>query len=171
MGFFSKFFSKEKKETLDQGLSASKQSILSKIARAIASKKKVDDDFLDDLEEILITSDVGVDTTLAIIERLNARVKKDGYVDSDELTRLLSEETQALLADSDDSVSSPDFTLPQGCRKPYVIMVVGVNGAGKTSRLSIAMPDIKLCWARQIHSALPLSNSLGSGRTERMCLL
>ncbi len=78
MGFFSKFFSKEKKETLDQGLSASKQSILSKIARAIASKKKVDDDFLDDLEEILITSDVGVDTTLAIIERLNARVKKDG---------------------------------------------------------------------------------------------
>lgn len=135
MGFFSKFFSKEKKETLDQGLSASKQSILSKIARAIASKKKVDDDFLDDLEEILITSDVGVDTTLAIIERLNARVKKDGYVDYDELTRLLSEETQALLADSDDSVSSPDFTLPQGCRKPYVIMVVGVNGAGKTTTI------------------------------------
>lgn len=135
MGFFSKFFNKEKKETLDRGLSATKQGVLSKIARAIAGKKKIDDDFLDDLEEILITSDVGVDTTLAIIDRLNARVKRDGYVGTDELNKLLAEETQELLADSDDSVSAPDFTLPEGHRRPYVIMVVGVNGAGKTTTI------------------------------------
>ncbi|MDE5688171.1 MAG: signal recognition particle-docking protein FtsY [Paramuribaculum sp.] len=135
MGCFSKFFNKEKKATLDRGLSATKQGVLSKIARAIAGKKKVDDDFLDDLEEILITSDVGVDTTLAIIDRLNARVKRDGYVGTDELNSLLAEETQALLADSDDSVSAPDFTLPEGHRRPYVIMVVGVNGAGKTTTI------------------------------------
>ena len=135
MGFFSKFFNKEKKETLDRGLSATKQGVLSKIARAIAGKKKIDDDFLDDLEEILITSDVGVDTTLAIIDRLNARVKRDGYVGTDELNKLLAEETQGLLADSDDSVSAPDFTLPEGHRRPYVIMVVGVNGAGKTTTI------------------------------------
>lgn len=135
MGIFSRFFSKEKKETLDRGLTATKQGVLSKIARAIAGKNKVDDDFLDELEEILLTSDVGVDTTLAIIDRLSARVKRDGYVGTSELNRILVEETAALLSDSGSDVSAPDFTLPEGCRKPYVIMVVGVNGAGKTTTI------------------------------------
>lgn len=134
-GFFSKFFSKDKKDTLDRGLASSKQGVLSKIARAIAGKNKVDDDFLDDLEEILITSDVGVDTTLAIIDRLKARVKRDGYVGTEELNRLLTEEVQELLADADNTVSAPDFTLPEGSRRPYVIMVVGVNGVGKTTTI------------------------------------
>ena len=133
--FFSKFFSKEKKDTLDRGLSTSKQGVLSKIARAIAGKNKVDEDFLDDLEEILITSDVGVDTTLAIIDRLKHRVNRDGYMGTDELNSLLAEEVQALLADADNTVSSPDFTLPEGARRPYVIMVVGVNGVGKTTTI------------------------------------
>lgn len=133
--FFRKFFSKEQKNTLDRGLETSKKGVLSKIARAIAGKNKVDEDFLDDLEEILITSDVGVDTTLAIIDRLKERVKRDGYMGTDELNALLAEETQALLADADDSVSAPDFTLPEGARRPYVIMVVGVNGVGKTTTI------------------------------------
>lgn len=135
MGILSKFFSKEKKETLDRGLTTTKQGVFSKIARAIAGKNKIDDDFLDDLEEILLTSDVGVDTTLAIIDRLNARVKKDGYVGTEELNDLLVEETGALLSDSGEDVSGADFSLPEGCRKPYVIMVVGVNGAGKTTTI------------------------------------
>ena len=134
MGFFN-FFSKEKKETLDRGLERTKQGVFSKIARAIAGKKNIDDDFLDELEEIFVTSDVGVDTTLRIIERLQARVARDGYIGTSELNNLLCEEIAALLADSPDNMAGEDFTLPEGTRRPYVIMVVGVNGAGKTTTI------------------------------------
>ena len=134
MGFFN-FFSKEKKETLDRGLERTKQGVFSKIARAIAGKKNIDDDFLDELEEIFVTSDVGVDTTLRIIERLQTRVARDGYIGTSELNNLLCEEIAALLADSPDNMAGEDFTLPEGTRRPYVIMVVGVNGAGKTTTI------------------------------------
>lgn len=134
MGFFD-LFSKNKKETLDKGLERTKQGVFSKIARAIAGKKNIDDDFLDELEEIFVTSDVSVDTTLRIIERLQARVKRDGYVGTGELNRLLCEEIEGLLADKPDNASTDDFRLPANAPKPYVIMVVGVNGAGKTTTI------------------------------------
>ncbi len=135
MGFFDLFSKNNKKETLDKGLERTKQGVFSKIARAIAGKKNIDDDFLDELEEIFVTSDVGVDTTLRIIERLQARVKRDGYVGTSELNRLLCEEIEALLADKPDNASSDDFRLPASGSRPYVIMVVGVNGAGKTTTI------------------------------------
>ncbi len=138
MGFFDKIFSKEKnKETLDRGLERTKQGVFSRIARALTGKKQIDDDFLDELEEIFVTSDVGVDTTLRIIERLQARVARDGYVGTSELNRLLCEEIEALLADRPDNVAGEDFHLPEGARRPYVIMVVGVNGAGKTTTIGM----------------------------------
>lgn len=132
MGLF-KFFSKEKKETLDKGLAKTKESMFSKLSRAIAGKSKIDDDFLDDLEEILITSDVGVDTTLKIINRIESRVQRDKYVTSGELNNLLKEEIADLLMENN-SVDKEDFYLPED-RKPYVIMVVGVNGVGKTTTI------------------------------------
>ena len=118
MGFFS-FFSKEKKETLDKGLSKTKESVFGKIARAVAGKSKVDDEVLDNLEEVLITSDVGVETTLKIIKRIEKRVAQDKYVNT------LTE---------NNTVDSEEFTVPEG-KKPYVIMVVGVNGVGKTTTI------------------------------------
>lgn len=132
MGFF-KFFSKEKKETLDKGLEKTKESMFSKLSRAVAGKSKVDDSVLDELEEILITSDVGVDTTLKIIERIENRVAKDKYVTSSELNTILKEEIAALLMENN-SVDESDFSLPEN-RKPYVVMVVGVNGVGKTTTI------------------------------------
>ena len=136
MGFFSKFFSKENKETLDHGLERTKEGLIGKLTRAVAGKSKVDDDVLDNLEEVFVTSDVGVDTTLKIIDRLQQRVARDKYVGSSELNRLLREEVCALLAESDpDAPDRPDFTLPEGQRRPYVIMVVGVNGVGKTTTI------------------------------------
>lgn len=134
MGFF-KFFSKEKKETLDKGLERTKQGVFSKIARAVAGRSSIDDDFLDELEEIFITSDVGVETTLKIIERLQARVAKDKYVGTAELNRLLREEITSLLAENDNESTLEDFTLPQSAPRPHVIMVVGVNGVGKTTTI------------------------------------
>ena len=125
MGFFN-FFSKEKKETLDKGLSKTKESVFSKIARAVAGKSKVDDEVLDNLEEVLITSDVGVETTLNIIKRIEERVAKDKYVNTQELNKILREEIAALLTENN--------TVPEG-KKPYVIMVVGVNGVGKTTTI------------------------------------
>ena len=122
MGFFN-FFSKEKKETLDKGLSKTKESVFSKIARAVAGKSKVDDEVLDNLEEVLITSDVGVETTLNIIKRIEERVAKDKYVNTQELNKILREEIAALLTENN-TVDSDDFTVPEG-KKPYVIMVVG----------------------------------------------
>ena len=132
MGFFS-FFSKEKKETLDKGLSKTKESVFSKIARAVAGKSKVDDEVLDNLEEVLITSDVGVETTLNIIKRIEERVAKDKYVTTQELNRILREEFAALLP-ANNTMDTEDFSVPEG-KKPYVIMVVGVNGVGKTTTI------------------------------------
>lgn len=132
MGIFS-FFSKEKKETLDKGLSKTKENVFSKITRAIAGKKKVDDEVLDNLEEVLITSDVGVDTTLKIISRIEDRVARDKYVTTAELTAILREEIASLLTENH-TEDQEAFTVPEG-KKPYVIMVVGVNGVGKTTTI------------------------------------
>ena len=132
MGFFS-FFSKEKKETLDKGLSKTKESVFGKIARAVAGKSKVDDEVLDNLEEVLITSDVGVETTLNIIKRIEERVAKDKYINTQELNNILREEIAALLTENN-TIDSEEFSVPEG-KKPYVIMVVGVNGVGKTTTI------------------------------------
>ncbi|MDR1938959.1 MAG: signal recognition particle-docking protein FtsY [Tannerellaceae bacterium] len=132
MGIFG-FFNKEKKETLDKGLSKTKESVFSKLARAVAGKSKVDDDVLDNLEEVLITSDVGVDTTLKIISRIEKRVSKDKYVNAQELAVILREEIAALLSENN-TEDAGSFALPEDT-KPYVIMVVGVNGVGKTTTI------------------------------------
>ena len=134
MGLFSKFFSKEKKETLDNGLERTKQGFFNKISRAIAGKSKVDDDVLDELEEVFITSDVGVDTTLKIIDRLQKRVARDKFVSSSELNALLRDEICQLLAENNNESTDDDFTVPAG-HHPHVIMVVGVNGVGKTTTI------------------------------------
>ena len=132
MGLFS-FFSKEKKQTLDKGLSKTKEGIFGKIARAVAGKSKVDDEVLDNLEEVLVTSDVGVETTLNIIKRIEARVAKDKYVNTTELNNILREEIAGLLIDNN-TADLEDFSVPAN-KKPYVIMVVGVNGVGKTTTI------------------------------------
>ena len=132
MGFFS-FFSKEKKETLDKGLSKTKESVFGKIARAVAGKSKVDDEVLDNLEEVLITSDVGVETTLKIIERIEKRAAADKYMNATELNHILRDEIAALLTENN-SEDVDDFEAPIA-KKPYVIMVVGVNGVGKTTTI------------------------------------
>ena len=132
MGIFS-FFSKEKKETLDKGLSKTKENVFSKLTRAIAGKSKVDDEVLDNLEEVLITSDVGVDTTLKIIELIEKRVARDKYVTTQELTTLLRDEIATLLTENN-TEDAESFTVPED-KKPYVIMVVGVNGVGKTTTI------------------------------------
>lgn len=132
MGLFN-FFSKDKKETLDQGLSKTKESVFSKLSRAVAGKSKVDDEVLDNLEEVLISSDVGVETTLRIIERIENRVSRDKYVNTAELNLILKDEIAALLAENNsDSPADFDSVLPES---PYVIMVVGVNGVGKTTTI------------------------------------
>jgi len=133
MGIFGKFFSREKKETLDKGMEKTRTGVMDKIKRAVAGRSKVDDAVLDDLEEAFITSDVGVDTTLKIIERLQERVARDKYVNSDELNDLLCDEICGLLA-SNNNAEMEDFTVPAES-KPYVIMVVGVNGVGKTTTI------------------------------------
>ena len=133
MGFF-KFFSKENKETLDKGLERTKQGVFAKIARAIAGRSKIDDDLLDELEEVFITSDVGVDTTLRIIDRLKSRVERDKYTSTNELNHLLCEEISEMLAENDNESASEDFSVPDG-HHPHVIMVVGVNGVGKTTTI------------------------------------
>ena len=132
MGLFG-FFSKDKKETLDKGLSKTKESVFSKITRTLVGKSKVDDDVLDELENVLISSDVGVETTLKIIKRIENRASSDKYVNADELTRLLREEIAALLMENQ-SQDAEHFTIPE-TSKPYVIMVVGVNGVGKTTTI------------------------------------
>ncbi|TVZ55359.1 signal recognition particle-docking protein FtsY [Lutibacter sp. Hel_I_33_5] len=133
MSFFKKIFSKEKKETLDKGLEKSKSSFFGKLTKAVAGKSKVDDDVLDNLEEILVASDVGVDTTLKIIDRIEARVAKDKYVGTDELNQILREEIAGLLSETNVGNES-EFTIPAD-KKPYVLMVVGVNGVGKTTTI------------------------------------
>ena len=133
MSFFKKIFSKEKKETLDKGLEKSKSSFYNKLSKAVAGKSKVDDDVLDNLEEVLVTSDVGVDTTLKIIERIEERVSRDKYLGTDELNRILREEIAGLLSETNVGEAT-DFSIPEG-KKPYVLMVVGVNGVGKTTTI------------------------------------
>lgn len=132
MGLFD-FFSKQKKETLDKGLEKTKESMFSKLSRIVAGKSKVDDDVLDDLEEVLITSDVGVNTTLKIIGRIEDRVAKDKYVDAEELNGILRDEIAELLTENNTG-DVADFSL-EGQSSPHVIMVVGVNGVGKTTTI------------------------------------
>jgi len=133
MSFFKKIFSKEKKETLDKGLEKSKSSFLSKLGKAVAGKSSVDDDVLDNLEEILVSSDVGVNTTLKVIERIEERVAKDKYLGTDELNGILREEIASLLSETN-SGEETEYTIPAN-KKPYVLMVVGVNGVGKTTTI------------------------------------
>ena len=132
MGIFS-FFSKDKKENLDKGLSKTKENVFSKLTRIVAGKSRVDDDVLDDLEEVLITSDVGVETTLKIISRIENRIARDKYVNTNELTYILRDEITSMLT-SNNIEELEDFETPKG-KKPYVIMVVGVNGVGKTTTI------------------------------------
>ncbi len=132
MGLFD-FFSKEKKETLDKGLSKTKEGVFSKLARIVAGKSQVDENILDDLEEVLITSDVGVETTLRIIDRIEKRVARDKYINTNELNSILREEITALLTENDVE-DAGEFSVTEG-NKPYVIMVVGVNGVGKTTTI------------------------------------
>ncbi|MDX5583588.1 MAG: signal recognition particle-docking protein FtsY [Aureibaculum sp.] len=133
MSLFKKIFSKEKKETLDKGLEKTKTSFFSKLSKAVAGKSKVDDDVLDNLEEVLVSSDVGVATTLKIIDRIEARVAKDKYLGTDELNQLLREEIASLLSETNIG-NETEFSIPAD-KKPYVIMVVGVNGVGKTTTI------------------------------------
>ena len=132
MGFFG-LFNKKKKEVLDKGLETTKQSVFSKIARAVAGKSKVDDEVLDNLEEILITSDVGVDTTVKIIQRIEERIARDKYVSTSELNTVLRAEIATLLTENN-TENAEDWDLPTD-HKPYVILVVGVNGVGKTTTI------------------------------------
>src|SRR5690554_6033762 len=133
MNFFKRIFSSDKKETLDKGLEKSSTSFFTKLTKAVAGKSKVDDEVLDNLEEVLVSSDVGVNTTLKIIERIEARVARDKYLGTDELNRILREEIAALLSETQ-SGEATEFSTPAGIR-PYVIMVVGVNGVGKTTTI------------------------------------
>ncbi len=133
MSFFKRLFSSEKKETLDKGLEKSKTSFFDKLSKAVAGKSKVDDDVLDNLEDILITSDVGVNTTLKIINRIEKRVAEDKYLGTDELNKILREEISGLLSETK-SGEATEFDVPKD-KKPYVIMVVGVNGVGKTTTI------------------------------------
>jgi len=140
MSFF-KIFSKEKKEVLDEGLTKTKENFFSKLSKAVAGKSKVDSEILDNLEEILVTSDVGVNTTLKIIEKIEDRVARDKYLGTDELNKILREEITALLEENN-TENYTDFTIPQQ-DEPYVIMVVGVNGVGKTTTIGKLAHQLK----------------------------
>jgi fused signal recognition particle receptor len=134
MSFFKKIFSKEQKEDLDKGLEKSKQGFFDKISRAVAGKDTIDDEVLDNLEEVLITSDVGLKTTVKIIERIEARIAREKYVTTKELNEVLRDEIVQLLAENNtDDVA--DYSLPANATKPHIILVVGVNGVGKTTSI------------------------------------
>ncbi len=133
MNFFKKIFSSEKKETLDKGLEQTKTSFFTKLSKAVAGKSKVDEEVLDNLEEVLVSSDVGVNTTLKIIERIEERVARDKYLGTSELNAILREEIAGLLSETNTGTAT-DFEIPTD-KKPYVIMVVGVNGVGKTTTI------------------------------------
>src|SRR5690554_4318596 len=133
MSFFKRLFSSEKKETLDKGLEKSKTSFFDKLTKAVAGKSKVDDEVLDDLENVLISSDVGVNTTLKIIDRIEDRVSRDKYLGTEELNKILRDEITGLLSETE-SGEATEFDIPRD-KKPYVIMVVGVNGVGKTTTI------------------------------------
>lgn len=133
MSLFKNIFSKDKKETLDKGLEKSKSSFFGKLSKAVAGKSKVDDEVLDNLEEVLVTSDVGVNTTLKVIERIEERVSRDKYLGTDELNQILREEIAGLLSETHVG-EAEEFLVPED-KKPYVVMVVGVNGVGKTTTI------------------------------------
>lgn len=133
MGFFD-YFSKDRKQNLDRGLQKTKEGVFGKLRRAFTGRRTIDDDFLDELEEIFITSDVGAETTLKIIDRIQARAARDKYVSVDELNQMLCEEISSLLAENNNGASNDSFSVPKD-KKPYVIMVVGVNGVGKTTTI------------------------------------
>jgi fused signal recognition particle receptor len=133
MGLFDRIFGKKEQESLDAGLEKTREGFFSKIAKAIAGKSTVDDEVLDNLEEALVTADVGIDTTLKVIERIQARVKRDKYVNTSDLHRILQEEIGSMLVEAPEH-SYRDFSTPSG-KKPYVILVVGVNGVGKTTTI------------------------------------
>jgi len=133
MSLFKKIFSKEKKETLDKGLEKSNTSFFNKLSKAVAGKSKVDDEVLDNLEEVLVSSDVGVETTLKIIDRIEERVARDKYFGTEELNRILREEIASLLSETN-AGNETEFSIPE-VKKPYVIMIVGVNGVGKTTTI------------------------------------
>src|SRR5436305_2685620 len=133
MSFFGKLFGKKEKESLDEGLQKTKENFLSKMTKAIAGKSTVDEEVLDNLEDALVTADVGVDTTIAIIEQIEKRVARDKYVSTSELNQLLQEEIENILIDSSEN-DYKNFEIPHG-KKPYVILVVGVNGVGKTTTI------------------------------------
>jgi fused signal recognition particle receptor len=133
MGFFGKLFGKKEKESLDQGLQKTKDNFFSKITKAIAGKSTVDEEVLDNLEEALVSADVGIDTTVEIIDRIEKRVAADKYINTSDLNRILQEEIRGILVDSEEG-SYRDFSTPSG-KKPYVILVVGVNGVGKTTTI------------------------------------
>lgn len=133
MGLFDKLFGKKEKQSLDEGLQKTQEGFFAKITKAIAGKSSVDEEVLDDLEDALISADVGVDTTIKIIERIEKRVKEDKYINASELNKLLQEEIEAVLVDAND-FSYKNFEIPEG-KKPYVILVVGVNGVGKTTTI------------------------------------
>ena len=159
MGFLDKLFGKKEKESLDQGLQQTKQGFLGKITKAIAGKATVDEEVLDNLEEALIGADVGIETTIQIIERIEKRAKQDKYIGTAALNKLLQEEIEAILVDAPEDAYK-NFEIPAG-QKPYVILVVGVNGVGKTTTIgklayNYKRPESKWYWALRIHFAQQL---------------
>ncbi len=166
MSFFSKFFSKkEKQEVLDNGLKTTKSSFFDKISHAIAGKSKVDDDVLDELEDVLVTSDVGVDTTLDIIRNIEERVARDKYVSTSELNGILREEVMKLLVQSGND-SNEGFEIPTG-KRPYVILVVGVNGVGKTTTIAKLAYQFK---ADGLNVVLGAADTFRAAAIEQLCI-
>jgi len=133
MGFFDKLFGKKEKQSLEDGLQKTKEGFIAKLSKAIAGKATVDEEVLDNLEEALVSADVGIETTIQIIDRIEKRVKQDKYINTNDLNKLLQEEIEAVLIDADDQ-SYKNFEIPVG-KKPYVILIVGVNGVGKTTTI------------------------------------
>ena len=165
MGFFS-FFSKDKKETLDKGLSKTKNSFFDKLTRAVVGKSKVDDDVLDNLEEVLISSDVGVDTTLKIIKRIEERVARDKYVGTEELGNVLREEIADLLSENNTS-DVEGFNLSETTKRPYVILVVGVNGVGKTTTIGKLAAQFKKAG---LNVYLGAADTFRAAAVEQLCI-
>ncbi|MBQ7440658.1 MAG: signal recognition particle-docking protein FtsY [Prevotella sp.] len=159
------FFNKKKKETLDKGLEKTKQSVFSKLTRAIAGKSTVDDDVLDELEEVLITSDVGVDTTLKIIRRIEERVERDKYVSTSELNAILRDEIASLLAENN-TEDNDNWDLPAD-HKPYVILVVGVNGVGKTTTIGKLAHQFKAA-GKKVY--LGAADTFRAAAVEQLCI-